>query len=130
MDHSGASEGPGPGRRPSSPSSGTPMGAQGSQRPKVKITPFHSSPIVSSDGALRRKRPGAAYGKLLTPPSSLFRDTPGRLTAPPVRERLAVAAGSPVEQTPSSGFLLDTTGAKAQASPLAIKVNEALSSSV
>ncbi|XP_076587571.1 histone-lysine N-methyltransferase EHMT1a isoform X2 [Chaetodon auriga] len=123
MDHSGASEGPGPGRRPSSPACGIPMGAKGQaaqsiQRPKVKITPFHSSPIVSSDGALRSRRPGAASGKALASPGSLFRDTPGRLTAPPVRERLTVTAGSSGEHTASSGCLLDTAGAKAQASPV------------
>ncbi|XP_040898761.1 histone-lysine N-methyltransferase EHMT1a isoform X2 [Toxotes jaculatrix] len=127
MDHSGASEGPGPGRRPPIPFAGAPMGAKGQapqsgQRPKVKITPFHSSPIVSSDGALCSKRPGAVSGKLLASPGSMFLDAPGRLTAPPVRERLAAAAnakavaaaGSSEEQTPSSGSVQATTREKAQ----------------
>ncbi len=138
MDHSGASEGPGPGRRPSSPSSWTPMAAKGQaaqsgQRSKVKITPFHSSPIVSSDGAHRSKRPGAASGKPLASPGSLFADTPARLTAPPPRERLAAAAaaagggvgaaaaaaGSSEKQTASSDSVLATTGEKARV----VKVN-------
>ncbi|KAG8011663.1 Histone-lysine N-methyltransferase EHMT1 [Nibea albiflora] len=127
MNPSGASEGPGPGGR----LSGTPMGAkggqaaQGAQRPTVKITPFHSSPIVKSDGALRGKRPAAASGKALTSPGSLLRDTPGRLTSPPVRERLTAgvtgAAGRSVEHTSSSGSVEATTGAKAQGSPLVVK---------
>nr|XP_046241618.1 histone-lysine N-methyltransferase EHMT1a isoform X2 [Scatophagus argus] len=123
MDHNGARERPGPGRRPSSPSSGTPIGAKGQatqseQRPKVKVTPFHSSPIVSSDGALRSKRPGVASGKPLASPGSLFRSPPGGLPALPVRERLAAAAaaaaGSSVQHAPSSGSLLATVGAEAQ----------------
>ncbi|XP_044051096.1 histone-lysine N-methyltransferase EHMT1a isoform X2 [Siniperca chuatsi] len=117
MDHSGASEGPGPGRRPPSLSFGTPMGAKGQaaqsgQRPKVKITPFHSSPIVSSDGAHCSKQSGAVSRKPLASPGCLFLDTPARLTASPVRERLA-AAGSSEDQTPRSGFLLPTTEEKA-----------------
>lgn len=125
MDHSGTSEGPGPGRRPPIPSAGTPMGAKGQvaqsgQRPKVKITPFHSSPIVSSDRALCSKQPGAASGKLLASPGSLFLDTSGRLTAPPVRERpTAAAAGSSEQQTPSSSSVQATTAEKA----LVVKVN-------
>lgn len=127
MDYSGASERPGPGRRPSSPFSGTPIGpkgqvAQSGQRPKEKISPFHNSPIVSRDGAVRSKRPGAASGKLLASPGILFQNTPGRLTAPLVRERLAAAAGSSVEHAPSPVSLLASTGAKAQASPL-VKIN-------
>ncbi|KAF1388915.1 hypothetical protein PFLUV_G00067880 [Perca fluviatilis] len=119
MDHSGSSEGPGPGRRPSSPSSRAPMGAKGhaaqsGQRPKVKITPFHSSPIVSSDEALRSKRPGAAFGKLLASPGGLALDSLGRLSAPPVRGRLA-AAESSGEQTTSSGSVLTTTPAARKA---------------
>ncbi|XP_070759756.1 histone-lysine N-methyltransferase EHMT1a [Enoplosus armatus] len=124
MDPSGASEGAGPVRRPSSPSSGTPMGAKGqaahsSQRAKVKITPFHCSPIVSGDGAHRSKRPGAAPGKPLAYPGSLFLDTSPRLTSPPVRERLAAAAavaaaaGSSGVQTPSTASVPATTGEKA-----------------
>lgn len=129
MDYSGASDRPGPGRRPSSPSSGTPIGAKGQaaqcgQRPKEKIAPFHNSPIVSGNGAFRSKRPGAASGRPLTSPGSLFQDTPGRLTALPVRERLvAAAAGSTAEHAPSSGSLLATTGVKAQASPLVVQIN-------
>lgn len=129
MDYSGASERPGPARRPSSPSSGTPIGAKGQvaqsgQRPKEKISPFHNSPIVSRDGAVRSKRPGAASGKLLASPGILFQNTPGRLTAPLVRERLAAAAaGCSVEHAPSPVSLLASTGAKAQASPLVVKVN-------
>lgn len=136
MDHSGHSEGPGPGRRPSSPCSGTPMGAKGQaaqsdQRSKVKITPFHSSPIASSDGALCSKRPGAASGKPLASHSraALFLDTPCRLIAPPVRGRLttayaasSAAAGCSEEHTPSSGSVLATPGEKTQASPLVVKV--------
>lgn len=136
MDHSAAGAGPAPGRRPSSPSPGSLMCAKGQaapsgQRPNVKITPFHSSPIASGDGALRSKRPAAASGKLLASPGSLFRDTPGRLTAPPVRERLAVpaapapasAAGTSVEHPTSSGSALAPAGAKTQPSPLEVKVN-------
>ncbi|KAI4789955.1 hypothetical protein KUCAC02_034924, partial [Chaenocephalus aceratus] len=109
MDHRGASEGPG--RRPSSPSSGTPMGAKGQaalsvQKPSVKVTPFHGSPIASSDGALRSTRPAAsAHG-------SLFLDTFGRLTAPPVRGR--AAAGSSEDPPPSSGSAPAPTGVKLQ----------------
>lgn len=54
MEHSPGREGPASARR-------TPVGAHRAHiRPqsKVKITPFHSSPIVSSDGAPRSKRPG------------------------------------------------------------------------
>ncbi|XP_060893414.1 histone-lysine N-methyltransferase EHMT1a [Labrus mixtus] len=121
MDPSGASKGPGPGRRPSSPSSGTPMGARSSQaqsvqRPRVKITPFHSSAILSSDGALRSKRPG------------LFLDTPGHLPAPPVRERLPVAAaggaggaGISDRLAPSSGSTTTSAGEKVQPRPLVVK---------
>ncbi|XP_038559386.1 histone-lysine N-methyltransferase EHMT1-like [Micropterus salmoides] len=131
MDHAGATEGPGQARRPSSSSSGTPMGAEGqtAQRPKVKITPFHSSPIASSDGGHRSKRSGAVFGKPLASPGSLFLDTPGGLTAPPVGQRLAASAaaaaaaasaaavasasaGSPEGQTHSSGTLFATTGEK------------------
>ncbi|XP_034056164.1 histone-lysine N-methyltransferase EHMT1a isoform X4 [Gymnodraco acuticeps] len=109
MDHRGASEGPG--RRSSSPSSGTPMGAKGQaalsvQKPSVKVTPFHGSPIASSDGALRSIRPAAsAHG-------SLFLDTYGRLTAPPVRGR--AAAGSSEDPPPSSGSAPAPTGVKLQ----------------
>uniref|UniRef100_A0A8C9YC81 Euchromatic histone-lysine N-methyltransferase 1a n=1 Tax=Sander lucioperca TaxID=283035 RepID=A0A8C9YC81_SANLU len=91
--------------------------AQSGQRPKVKITPFHSSPIVSSDGALRSKRPGAAFGKLLASPGSLALDSLGRLSAPPVRGRLAAAAAAESSggQTPSSGSVLTTTPAARKA---------------
>ncbi|XP_070689889.1 histone-lysine N-methyltransferase EHMT1a isoform X2 [Pempheris klunzingeri] len=117
MEYSGAIEGPGSGRGPSSPSSGTPMGtkgpaAQSGQRPKVKITPFHSSPIASGDGALRSKRPGVLPGKLLVSPGSLFLEAQGRPTAAPVRERAGAAAGGSEEQTPSSGSTQATTGEK------------------
>ncbi|XP_042343678.1 histone-lysine N-methyltransferase EHMT1a [Plectropomus leopardus] len=137
MDHSGASEGPGPGGRPFSSSSGTPMGAKGQaaqsgQRPKVKITPFHSSPIVSSDGALRSRRPGAAAGNRLLSPGSLFVDIPGRLTAPTFRGRPAApvapapgappaAAGSSEDPALSSGSVLATAGDKEQTNPQVIK---------
>ncbi|XP_073322968.1 histone-lysine N-methyltransferase EHMT1a [Pagrus major] len=109
MDHSGVS----------SPSSGTPVGAKGQaaqsgQRPKVKITPFHSSPIASSDGALRSKRPGAASGKPLASAGSLLQGTPGGLPAPPVRERLTAAAWSSVEHSPKPGSVPTTTAATAQ----------------
>ncbi|XP_022609211.1 histone-lysine N-methyltransferase EHMT1-like isoform X2 [Seriola dumerili] len=120
MDQSGASEGPGPGRRPPILSASTPMAAkkqvaQSGQMSKVKITPFHSSPIVSGVGALCSKRPGSAAGKLLASPGSLFLDTPGRLTAPPVRERhMAATAGGSEEQTPTSGSLKAATGEKTQ----------------
>ncbi len=129
MDHTAASEGPGPCRRPPGPSPGTHTCAQGQaahggQRPRVKITPFHSSPIVSGDGALRSKRPGAASGRPLASSGSLFRDTPGRLTAPPVRNRpAAAAAGSSADHPPTSGSVPATTGAKAQPCPLVVKVN-------
>lgn len=129
MDHSGASEGPGQGRTHSSPSAGTSMvtkgqAAQSGQRPKVKITPFHSSPIVRSDGALHSKRPGAASGRLLASPASLFMDTPEHLTTPPVRERLAAAAAarSSQHQTPSSGSDPAATGGKPQEGPHVAKV--------
>lgn len=118
MDHRGASEGPG--RRPSSPSSETPMGAKGQaalsvQKPSVKVTPFHGSPIASSDGALRSTRPAAsAHG-------SLFLDTFGRLTAPPVRGR--AAAGSSEDPPPSSGSAPAPTGVKLQASPLMFQLH-------
>ena len=140
MDTSGHSEEPGPGRRPSSPCSGTLMGARGQaaqsdQRSKVKITPFHSSPIASSDGALHSRRPGAACGRPLTSHSraALFLETPCRLIAPPLRGRLstaytaaaaaaaAAAAGGPEEHTPSSGSVIATPGDKTQASPLVVK---------
>ncbi|TKS78009.1 Histone-lysine N-methyltransferase EHMT1 [Collichthys lucidus] len=123
MNPSGVSEGPGPGGRLS-------MGAKGgqaAQRPTVKITPFHSSPIGKSDGALRGKRPAAASGKALASTShgSLFRDTPGRLTSPPVRERLTAgvtgAAGRSVAHAAGSSSVEATTGAKAQGSPLVFK---------
>lgn len=126
MDHGGASEGPGQGRAYSSSSAMTSMGATGqsaqsSQRPKVKITPFHSSPIVHS-GTLHSKRPGAASGKLLASPGSVFLAKPGHLTAPPIRERLAAVAAAPrssKNQTPNSGSEPATTGEKAQEGPLA-----------
>lgn len=132
MNPSGASEGPGPGGRLSMGTKGAKGGqaAQGAQRPTVKITPFHSSSIGKSDGALRGKRPAAAAasGKVLTSPGSLFRDTPGRLTSPPVRERLTAgvtgAAGRSVAHAAGSGSMEATTGAKAQGSPLVVKVNE------
>lgn len=123
MDGSGHSERPGTGRRPSSPSSGTPTGAKGQvaqsgQKLKEKISPFHNSPIVSRDGAVRSKRPGAASGNLPASPGILFQNTPGRLTAPFVRERPAAAAGSSWEHAPSSVSSLASIVAKAQASPL------------
>lgn len=102
-----------------SPSSGTPVGAKGQaaqsgQRPKVKITPFHSSPIASSDGALRSKRPGAASGRLLE------QGSPGGLSAPPVRERQTAAAWSSAQHSPKPGSVPSNTtaAATAQASPL------------
>ncbi|CAK6977873.1 LOW QUALITY PROTEIN: histone-lysine N-methyltransferase EHMT1a [Scomber scombrus] len=141
MDHTGASEGPGPGRRPSSPSSsGTPMGAksqasQSGQKPKVKITPFHSSPIASSDGAVRSKRLGPAYGRPVVASGGLFAGTSGRLSAPPVREKVssaaaapppppaaaAAAAGKPGAQAPSSGSSQTTSVEKAHTSLPAVK---------
>ncbi|XP_044218862.1 histone-lysine N-methyltransferase EHMT1a [Thunnus albacares] len=133
MDLSGASEGPGPGRRPSSPSPGAKgQAAQSGQKPKVKITPFHSSPIASSDGAVRSKRLGPAYGKPLAAPGSLFPGTSGRLPAPPVRDRVSAAAaagagagagaaGRPATQTPSSGSVQATSVEKAHTSPAVVK---------
>ncbi|XP_053276349.1 histone-lysine N-methyltransferase EHMT1a [Pleuronectes platessa] len=125
MDRGGASEGPGPGRRPPAPSAGTPMGAKGQaaqsgQRSKIKITPFHSSHIVSSDGALSGKRAGAASGKLMASPVVLILDTPGRQSGPAARDRpdaaaaAAAAAGSSVSAKSKSEE-------KAHASPLVVK---------
>lgn len=116
MDHSGAV---GAGRRSSSPSAGTDAGANGpagqsGHRLKVKITPFHSSPICS-DGAFRSKQPGAASGRPLALAGSLFVDGPGRLTAPPPRERLsAAAAGSSKDQSPAPAAVVASTGHRAQ----------------
>ncbi|XP_058492535.1 histone-lysine N-methyltransferase EHMT1a isoform X2 [Solea solea] len=110
MDHSRASEGPGSSRRATIPSASAAVGAKGQvaqsgQRPKAKITPFHSSPIVSSNGAT---------GKTLASSSSSFLGTSGRVTSPHVKERPAAVAASSVssaatavagssqEQTPSS----------------------------
>ncbi|XP_034547913.1 histone-lysine N-methyltransferase EHMT1a isoform X2 [Notolabrus celidotus] len=105
MDPSGASKGPGSGRRPSSPSIGTSKGAphRSVQKPRAKITPFHSSPILS-------KHPG------------LFLDTPGGLAAPPVRER-PPAAGISKQPGPGSGSgsALATTREKVQPSRPVVK---------
>ncbi|CAJ1068690.1 histone-lysine N-methyltransferase EHMT1-like [Xyrichtys novacula] len=114
MDPSGTSKGPGPGGRPPSPSSGTLMGAKGApsrsvQRPRVKITPFHSSPILSNDGTLRSTHPG------------LFLNSPGRLATPPVRESLPAASAAGSSKQPDSDPVLTTTGVKVQPSPPVIK---------
>lgn len=118
MDYSGASERLGTGRRPSSPSSDTPIGGKGQaantgQRHREMLSPFHRSPIVNSDGVIRSRRPGAASGKLLTSPGSLFQDSPGRLIALP-------AAASSVEHAPCRA---STTEAKVQASLLVVNLN-------
>ncbi|KAK2837107.1 hypothetical protein Q5P01_014319 [Channa striata] len=136
MDDSGASNGPGPDNTPSGPSAGTTVvakgqGGQSGQKLKVKITPFHSSPIICNDLAIHRKRLGAAFGKVQVSPGSLFRDTPGRLTTLAVRERLAaapavgaVAAASAAaaqrseERISSSGSEPATKGEKSQEGPL------------
>ncbi|XP_076021273.1 histone-lysine N-methyltransferase EHMT1a [Genypterus blacodes] len=99
----------GPGRRPSSPSSGTPSGAkaegaQSGQRPKVKITPFHGSPIVNRDRVFHSKPPGAASVKTPGSPHSLLLDNGRSLLALSLREKAntaaaAVAAGSSKEPT-------------------------------
>ncbi|XP_068167208.1 histone-lysine N-methyltransferase EHMT1a isoform X2 [Antennarius striatus] len=115
MDHRGDSERPGPGRRLSCPpSSGAPTGVrvQAAQRPKTKITPFHNSPIVSSDGVLRSKRPAAASGGPPASHGSLSGGPAGWLTGPPIGEVQAAAA----ERIPSSGALLAPAGEKSQAS--------------
>ncbi|XP_035496294.2 histone-lysine N-methyltransferase EHMT1a isoform X4 [Scophthalmus maximus] len=131
MDHSGASEGPGAGRGTPVPSAGPPAGAKGrgaqsGPKPRVKMTPFHSSPIVDSDGALCSKRPGAASGKLLASPGRLLLDTPGRKTAPGVRERpppaaAAAAAGRSEEHAPGPGSAQATMEEKAHASQVVVK---------
>ncbi|XP_054466594.1 histone-lysine N-methyltransferase EHMT1a [Anoplopoma fimbria] len=124
MDYSDAGELPGRGRRPSSQSSGTPVAAAGQaaqsgQRPRVKITPFHSSPILgddalsSSSSSSSSKRPGPGSGRPLATPGSRFLGTLGRLTGPHVRGRLS-AAGSSEERPPSSGSVLVSTVEKAQ----------------
>ncbi|XP_041644377.1 histone-lysine N-methyltransferase EHMT1a [Cheilinus undulatus] len=110
MDPSGASKSSGTGKRSSSPSSGT-MGAKGapaqsSQRPRVKITPFHSSPILSSDGALRSKRTG------------FFLGTPGHMPAPPAKERLSGASAAGI--SPSSGSTV-SSGEKGKPCPPVVK---------
>lgn len=119
MDHSGASEGPEQGRT----SAGTSMFTKG-QRSKLKITPFHSSPIVRSEGAFYSKRPGAASGRLLASSGSLFVDTPGHLTALPVKETLAPAdaAQSSPHQIPSSDSHPALTGQKVLQGPHVVKV--------
>lgn len=96
MEHSG------PGRRPSSPS-GTPSGAKGQgaqsgQRPKVKITQFHGSPIVNSDRVFHSKRPGAVT---LGSPHSLLLDSSRRLLALSVREKINTAAAGGSEEPTS-----------------------------
>lgn len=127
MDHSGADEGPSPSRRPSSPASRTPVGVKGqvslsSQRPKVLITPFHSSPIANA--AFHSKR--TAAGNPLGSPVSLFLGTAGCVTTPLFRERPAAAAmaaiattaaGNSERQAHSSGSSQVTAGKKVQASP-------------
>ncbi|XP_068454965.1 histone-lysine N-methyltransferase EHMT1a [Clinocottus analis] len=113
MDDSGAGELPGRARRPSSVSSGTPAAAKGppsGQRPHVKITPFHSSAILSSGAALSSKRAAAAAsGRLLAAPGSHFLNSLGRLTGPQVRGRLSAAARSQ-ERTPGSDPAAPTGG--------------------
>ncbi|XP_074527144.1 histone-lysine N-methyltransferase EHMT2-like isoform X2 [Halichoeres trimaculatus] len=89
MDPSGS------GKRPSSPDAAS----RSAQRPRVKITPFHSSPILSSDGALRRKHTGS------------FLDS----SAPPDRQRLP-AAGISKQSGPGPGSVPATTGEKVQPS--------------
>ncbi|XP_069576175.1 histone-lysine N-methyltransferase EHMT1a isoform X1 [Brachyistius frenatus] len=118
MDQSRAHEGPAPGRRPSSPASRTPSGARGqavqsSQRLRVAITPFHSSPIVGS------RRPAAAHGKPLASPGGLFLGSLGGLMGPAVRDRPAAAAGSSDKQTSGSGSAPSAAGQKP--SPLVVK---------
>lgn len=111
---------------------------QSGQKLKVKITPFHSSPIASSDGALRNKRLGPAYGRPVVASGGLFAGTSGRLSAPPVREKVsaaaaapplpppaaaAAAAGKPEAQGPSLGSSQTTSVEKAHTSLPAVKVN-------
>nr|XP_040050762.1 histone-lysine N-methyltransferase EHMT1a isoform X3 [Gasterosteus aculeatus aculeatus] len=113
MDCGGASEQPGRGRRPGQPS-GTPVAAKGQaaqsgQRSHVKITPFHSSPILNSNDALGSKGPGAASGRPLAAPGGQFLDTLGSLN---VRRRLS-APGSHEQPTPTSGSIPTLTGENA-----------------
>uniref|UniRef100_A0A7N6APJ3 Euchromatic histone-lysine N-methyltransferase 1a n=1 Tax=Anabas testudineus TaxID=64144 RepID=A0A7N6APJ3_ANATE len=134
MDHSGGSKGPEKDGTHSVSSAGTSMSAKGQaaqsgQRPKVKITPFHSSPIVCSVGALQSKRPGAASGKLLASHGRLFVDTPGHLTAPTARKRLAAAATawSSQHQTSCSGSDPALSAEKPQAHPHVVKLSKLVS---
>ncbi|CAN9512740.1 unnamed protein product [Ophioblennius macclurei] len=73
------------GRRPSSPTTGPP-----SKAPRVSITPFHGSAIISGGNvALRGRRPpGPGRGKRLSAPAGLFLSEVGRLATPLIRERL------------------------------------------
>ncbi|XP_039875157.1 histone-lysine N-methyltransferase EHMT1a [Simochromis diagramma] len=117
MDPSAADEGPSPSRQPSSPASRTPVGVKGqvslsSQRPKVLITPFHSSPIANA--AFHSKR--TATGNPLGSPVSFFLGTAGCVTTPLFRER-PTAAGNSERQAHSSGSSQVTPGKKVQASP-------------
>lgn len=123
MDPSTADEGPSPSRQPSSPASRTPVGVKGqvslsSQRPKVLITPFHSSPIANA--AFHSKR--TATGNPLGSPVSFFLGTAGCVTTPLFRER-PTAAGNSERQAHSSGSSQVTPGKKVQASPSTDKVN-------
>ncbi|XP_029017964.1 histone-lysine N-methyltransferase EHMT1-like [Betta splendens] len=94
---SGVSGGSGQGGRHSSPA---PAASAAAQRPRERITPFHSSPIVRS--ATPIKRPGAACGLMLAPPGSQLLHKPAHQTPSPVREApvAAAAAAAPARPPP------------------------------
>ncbi|KAM9858924.1 histone-lysine N-methyltransferase EHMT1-like [Aulostomus maculatus] len=106
-----------------------PVGGNG-QRPQVKATPFHSSPIFSGHAVIRSRRPGAVSDKLVGSHGSLFLGLSGPLAASPVRERhaaagtSAAAAGSSAELTSSSASVREdppnvkAAGKKAEKSSL------------
>lgn len=124
MDHSRALNGSVQGRKPSSPASSTPTGSKGQAAqsglsPRVTITPFHSSPIVSGEAALRSKQLGAAPGKPLSS-GCLFLGKPGFLTAASIRERPAALAAE--RQSPSLNSA-EAAAEKAQGSLPVVKVN-------
>ncbi|KAM4608028.1 histone-lysine N-methyltransferase EHMT1-like isoform 1-T1 [Polymixia lowei] len=107
MDLGEVRDGLGTGRRPSNPVPGTPTGPKGQrgqsgQKPKMKITPFHSSPIGSNGVIFHNKQPGVEPIKTYGSHRGMFF---GALTVKPtvhpVSERVD-AAGSLEEQTPSS----------------------------
>lgn len=124
MDQSGAIEGHASGRRPPTPSTSTPtaakkQAAQTGPMHKVKITPFHSSPIVSGGGSPCSKKTEAASG------SGMLLAAPGRQTASTLREKhtdATYAAASSQEQTSSSVSSKTPVGEKAQASPHVVLV--------